>query len=113
MNTVSSNITLVLVVYAFTCTGASIEIQRIVQKEFAFEKGRYTLMNWYMHYLQLWQEHEPKEDDGSEDIDSLANHHIYLRDPDEGNKTLAYLHLDGLIHLNESELTVSKYFLIE
>lgn len=38
----------------------------------------------------------------------IVNSNMILVDPEEGNKTQAYLKLEGLINLNESQLTVKK-----
>lgn len=94
-------------------TGTSIEIQRVMKKDFSFEKGRYALLNWYINHIQLQQgKHLQENDFDEEDLNSLANQHMYLRDPDEGNRTHAYLQLEGLIHLDQSQLTVSEYWFI-
>lgn len=78
----------------------------MIQKDFSFVKGRYILLNWYIDHMQA---QEKQSEGDSEDMDALVNHHVYLRDPDEECKTHAYLQLEGLIHLDESELTVNGY----
>ncbi|CAO3702359.1 unnamed protein product [Rhizopus stolonifer] len=67
----------------------SIEMKKMPPKDFNFEKGQYSLLNWYTDYVQT--------NDTS---------HMILVDPEEGNKTHVYLRLEGLINLNASQLTV-------
>ncbi|RCH84523.1 MutS protein msh5, partial [Rhizopus stolonifer] len=67
--------------------GNTIEIKTILAKDMAFEKGRYMLLNWFIHHIQ--------------------QDNIYLRDPEEGNKTHAYLQLEGLVQLDDSLLSVA------
>lgn len=83
-------------------------------KEFLFDKGRITLLNWYINHINQEQQqqqqpsantatHTDTEDTG------IANQHIYFRDHEEGIKTHAYLQMEGLIELDESKLTVSVH----
>lgn len=71
-------------------------------KDFSFEKGRYLLLNWYIHHIQ--QQQSTYHDDDA----SISSQHMFLMDPEEGNKTHAYLQLEGLIHLDSSHLTVGS-----
>ncbi|KAG2235169.1 hypothetical protein INT48_003513 [Thamnidium elegans] len=81
--------------------GVSIEIKKIRSKDFSFEKGRYMLLNWFIHKLQLQQTmYEPNDTE-----ESLANQNMFMVDPEEGSRTHAYLQLEGLIHLDTSQLT--------
>ncbi|KAI9364612.1 muts domain V-domain-containing protein [Pilaira anomala] len=80
--------------------GTSIEIKKMHGKDFSFEKGRYLLLNWYIHHIQ--QQQSTYHDDDA----SISSQHMFLMDPEEGNKTHAYLQLEGLIHLDSSHLTV-------
>ncbi|KAG2200478.1 hypothetical protein INT47_011458 [Mucor saturninus] len=85
--------------------GTSIEIKKVLQKDFSFEKGRYMLLNWYIkHFQTLHEQNSFTLQDAAEE--SLSNQNIFLIDPEEGNKTQAYLQLEGLIHLDNSYLTV-------
>ncbi|KAG0866578.1 hypothetical protein G6F16_009379 [Rhizopus arrhizus] len=77
----------------------AIEIKKIPSKEFTFEKGRYMLLNWYMDHVNL--QNESTSVAGTD----IVNSNMILVDPEEGNKTQAYLKLEGLINLNESQLT--------
>jgi DNA mismatch repair protein MSH5 len=97
--------------------GTSIEIKKVFGKDFSFEKGRYMLLNWYINQiqqlqLQQWPSYNPSDlynmnEESAAADDTLANQNIFLMDPEEGNKTHAYLQLEGLIHLDHSHLTVS------
>lgn len=80
----------------------AIEIKKTPSKEFTFEKGRYMLLNWYMDHVNL--QNESTSVAGTD----IVNSNMILVDPEEGNKTQAYLKLEGLINLNESQLTVKK-----
>lgn len=80
----------------------TIEIRRIATKEFAFDKGRYTVLNWYIDHIHLLQ------DNVSTVGTDVINYNMILVDPEQGNKTHSYLQLEGLINLNESQLTVKK-----
>lgn len=62
------------------------------------------LLNWYINHFQTMQDKYPIHTSEAEDI--LPNQNIFLMDPEEGNKTQAYLQLEGLIHLDDSYLTV-------
>ncbi|GAA5812728.1 hypothetical protein MFLAVUS_006186 [Mucor flavus] len=81
--------------------GASIEIKKIRAKDFSFEKGRYMLLNWFIHKLQLQQTMYKLEDNEK----NPANQNLFMVDPEEGSRTHAYLQLEGLIHLDTSHLT--------
>ncbi|KAI7898974.1 muts domain V-domain-containing protein [Cokeromyces recurvatus] len=70
--------------------GTSIEIKKVPAKDFMYEKGHSILLNWYIQHMNKGDDEE----------------HIYLRDPDEGNKTHAYLHLEGILYLDESRISV-------
>ncbi|KAI9470796.1 MAG: muts domain V-domain-containing protein [Benjaminiella poitrasii] len=70
--------------------GNSIEVKKVISKDFTFDKGRYQLLNWYLQLEQV--------EDGE---------CVYMRDPEEGNKTQAYLRLEGIIHMDESQLSAS------
>lgn len=91
-------------------------------KDFSFEKGRYMLLNWYINQLQQLQQPQHRQwPTASSDIRTMtegevvtaddditmADRNIFLMDPEEGNKTHAYLQLEGLIHLEHSQLTAS------
>ncbi|CAO3701803.1 unnamed protein product [Rhizopus microsporus] len=78
----------------------TIEIRRIATKEFAFDKGRYTVLNWYIDHIHLLQ------DNVSTVGTDVINYNMILVDPEQGNKTHSYLQLEGLINLNESQLTI-------
>lgn len=80
----------------------TIMIRRIATKEFAFDKGRYTVLNWYIDYVHSQQ------DNVSTVGTDVINYNMILVDPEQGNKTHSYLQLEGLINLNESQLTVKK-----
>lgn len=80
----------------------TIMIRRIATKEFAFDKGRYTVLNWYIDYVHSQQ------DNVSTVGADVINYNMILVDPEQGNKTHSYLQLEGLINLNESQLTVKK-----
>lgn len=86
--------------------GTSITIIKIANKEFLFDKGRITLLNWYINHINRQQEQQGSQENTVED-DGIVNHKIYFRDHEEGIKTHAYLQMEGLIGLNESQLTVS------
>lgn len=91
--------------YKSLFTGASIEIKKVLQKDFSFEKGRYMLLNWYIsHFQNLQSQNLFTSRDAIEE--TLSNQNIFFMDPEEGNKTHAYLQLEGLIHLDDSYLTV-------
>lgn len=60
------------------------------------------LLNWYMDHVNL--QNESTSVAGTD----IVNSNMILVDPEEGNKTQAYLKLEGLINLNESQLTVKK-----
>ncbi|KAG1052921.1 hypothetical protein G6F43_004968 [Rhizopus delemar] len=77
----------------------AIEVKKTPSKEFTFEKGRYMLLNWYMDHINL--QNESTSVAGTD----IVNSNMILMDPEEGNKTQAYLKLEGLINLNESQLT--------
>jgi hypothetical protein len=99
------------------CIGTSIEIIKVFGKDFSFEKGRYMLLNWYINYIQQLQQqwsvlsNDIIYNDNEEDV--ISNQNIFLMDPEEGNKTHAYLQLEGLIHLDDSHLTVSSLLIID
>ncbi|RCH88492.1 MutS protein msh5 [Rhizopus azygosporus] len=78
----------------------TIMIRRIATKEFAFDKGRYTVLNWYIDYVHSQQ------DNVSTVGTDVINYNMILVDPEQGNKTHSYLQLEGLINLNESQLTI-------
>lgn len=60
------------------------------------------LLNWYMDHVNL------RNESTSVAGTDIVNSNMILVDPEEGNKTQAYLKLEGLINLNESQLTVKK-----
>ncbi|ORE09067.1 hypothetical protein BCV72DRAFT_333979 [Rhizopus microsporus var. microsporus] len=78
----------------------TIELKRIATKEFAFDKGRYTVLNWYIDYVH------PQQGSVSTVGTSVIDYNMMLADPEQGNKTHSYLQLEGLINLNESQLTI-------
>ncbi|KAL0142774.1 DNA mismatch repair protein MutS [Mucor lusitanicus] len=91
--------------------GATATLIKMSSKEFLFDKGRITLLNWYINHINQEQQqqqqpsantatHTDTEDTG------IANQHIYFRDHEEGIKTHAYLQMEGLIELDESKLTI-------
>jgi len=92
--------------------GATATLIRTSNKEFLFDKGRITLLNWYISHINQQQEQQPSANTAiytdTEDT-GIENHHIYFRDHEEGIKTHAYLQMEGLIELEESQLTVSVY----
>lgn len=91
--------------FLYPSLGSSIEMKRVLQKDFLFEKGRYMLLNWYINHFQNIQGQYPST---SQEVteDTLSNQNVLFMDPEEGNKTQAYLQLEGLIHLDDSYLTV-------
>lgn len=36
--------------------GTSIEVKKVLAKDFSFEKGRYMLLNWYINHIQQVQQ---------------------------------------------------------
>ncbi|KAI9255012.1 muts domain V-domain-containing protein [Helicostylum pulchrum] len=82
--------------------GASIEIKKMRAKDFSFDKGRYMLLNWFIHKLQLQQTMYEMNDDNQ----NLANRNMFMVDPEEGSRTHAYLQLEGLIHIDTSHLSI-------
>jgi DNA mismatch repair protein MSH5 len=93
--------------------GTSIEVKKVLAKDFSFEKGRYMLLNWYINHIQQVQQPHSysniyDEYDNMNEEDSTANENVFLVDPEEGNKTHAYLQLEGLISLDNSSLTVGS-----
>ncbi|KAK4514100.1 RNA pol II transcription cofactor [Mucor velutinosus] len=89
--------------------GATATLIRTSNKEFLFDKGRITLLNWYISHINQQQEQQPSANTAiytdTEDT-GIENHHIYFRDHEEGIKTHAYLQMEGLIELEESQLTI-------
>ena len=78
--------------------------------EFLFDKGRISLLNWYINHInQQQQQQQPSANTTTThtDTEDIAHQHIYFRDHEEGVKTHAYLQMEGLIALDESRLTVS------
>lgn len=88
--------------------GEAVEIKSIPVKDFSFEKGRCRLLNWYIQNIQDQQRSYEKQSDDT----SIANYNIYFRDPEEGNKTHAYLQLEGLIQLDKSQQSVNITYMI-
>lgn len=86
--------------------GTSITIIKIANKEFLFDKGRIRLLNWYINYINLQKERHNFQESVLED-NEIANYKIHFRDHEEGIKTHAYLQMEGLIELDQSQLTVS------
>ncbi|KAI8373882.1 muts domain V-domain-containing protein [Blakeslea trispora] len=80
--------------------GGSIKTQIVPNKDLTFEKGRMMLLNWFIRHIQL-----DKSDNNSDQV-SLVHHNVYLRDPEEGSKTHAYLQLEGLIQLENSHFSI-------
>jgi DNA mismatch repair protein MSH5 len=97
--------TYMLLVYIWlSYLGETIETKTIPVKEFSFEKGRYMLLNWYILYIQEQQHRNYTSSEFS-----MPNYNIYFRDPEEGNKTHAYLQLEGLVQLDKSQHSVNLY----
>lgn len=61
------------------------------------------LLNWYVQHIQ---ENYGTSEHSAADF-SMANCNLYFRDPEEGNKTHAYLQLEGLIQLDKSQQSVN------
>ncbi|GAN10577.1 DNA mismatch repair protein msh5 [Mucor ambiguus] len=82
---------------------------KMSSKEFLFDKGRITLLNWYINHINPQQKQQPSANTATqtdaEDM-GVAGHHIYFRDHEEGIKTHAYLQMEGLIELDKSQLTI-------
>ncbi|KAG2193007.1 hypothetical protein INT46_009809 [Mucor plumbeus] len=85
--------------------GTSITIIKIANKEFLFDKGRIRLLNWYINYINLQKERHNFQESVLED-NEIANYKIHFRDHEEGIKTHAYLQMEGLIELDQSQLTI-------
>ncbi|KAL9547867.1 hypothetical protein MBANPS3_005963 [Mucor bainieri] len=101
--------------------GAAVTLIKTSSKEFLFSKGRMTLLNWYVNHISQQQQQDEQQQQqqqqhtslnnnaatytSTEDMD-VANQHIYFRDHEEGIKTHAYLQMEGLMELEESQLTI-------
>ncbi|KAL9558567.1 hypothetical protein PS6_001209 [Mucor atramentarius] len=84
---------------------------KMASKEFLFDKGRIALLNWHINHINQQQDQPPQPSDNiATHTDTtktdIANHHIFFRDHEEGIKTHAYLQMEGLIELDESQLTI-------
>lgn len=62
------------------------------------------LLNWFINHIQ----HNAYS--SSNMLDELDHEKVILIDPQEGNKTHAFLQLESLIHLENSKLTVGSNY---
>lgn len=90
--------------YSYTSSGlgTSIEIEKVLGKDFVYEKGRYLLLNWFINHIQ----NSAYNLNNITGEDTFDDEKIVLIDPQEGNKTHAFLQLESVINLEKSKLTV-------
>ncbi|KAI8636815.1 DNA mismatch repair protein MutS [Parasitella parasitica] len=86
--------------------GISVTLVKIARNDFLFDKGRITLLNWYIDRVNQQQDIATFNDEDGDEDDQRANQHIYFRDQEEGIKTHAYLQMEGLIELGQCQLTL-------
>lgn len=72
-------------------------------KDFVYEKGRYLLLNWFINHIQ----NGAYNSNNMVGEDTFDEEKIVLIDPQEGNKTHAFLQLNSVVDLENSKLTVS------